>query len=345
LQGNSGVAVAKEPPAAAGDPDAFALWVAFAAGLMALVSTTPLGALRSGVGGRLDAGRTGGGRGVPAPKAPKSNPPKKEKEKEPKKPKARFDDEIAVVSAPPKATKARFDEDIAVVSAPPKATKARFDEEPPPPKPIPAPKLRFDEERVPPRVSPTVAKPRFDEEPFPALVVAAARFDEERDSDPRVPICTPEPRYSFVAGPTPTPSPTPFPSLTTEQLVKGACAVSDAVDPFQTNPAFAGGPGGLKDIIDGMVQTVETTPPTGFWAFELARFVVGVFDGTRKTASTAVSIVCQQVQHEGIYYDVFPIDEKIDEVEDSWSNMTTLQKATTIAIGIGIIATALAIPK
>ena len=95
LQGNSGVAVAKEPPAAAGDPDAFALWVAFAAGLMALVSTTPLGALRSGVGGRLDAGSIGGGRGAGSSKpARRSDPPAKEKEKEPKKPKAtapRFD--------------------------------------------------------------------------------------------------------------------------------------------------------------------------------------------------------------------------------------------------------------
>jgi len=177
MQGNSGVAVATEPPADVPDPDNFALWTAFVAGLMALVSTTPLGALRSGVGGRLDSGATGGGRGAPAPR---SAPPKKEKEKEkePKKPKARFDDEIAVVSAPPKATKARFD-----------------GEPPPPPTPKPAPKPRFDEERVQPRVSTTVAKPRFDEEPKPALVFAQARFDEERDPDPRTATVAGKPRF------------------------------------------------------------------------------------------------------------------------------------------------------
>ena len=108
MQGNSGVAVATEPPPEAGDPEVLALWAAFAAGLMALVSTTPLGKFRQGIGGRLDSG--GGGRSAPAPRsAPPKKEKEKEKEKEPKKPKARFDDEIAVVSAPPKATKARFD--------------------------------------------------------------------------------------------------------------------------------------------------------------------------------------------------------------------------------------------
>jgi len=52
LQGNSGVAVANEPPAEAGDSGVLSLWVAFAAGLMALVSTTPLAKLRQGIGGR-----------------------------------------------------------------------------------------------------------------------------------------------------------------------------------------------------------------------------------------------------------------------------------------------------
>ncbi len=104
LQGNSGVAVASEPPAEVADPGVLALWVAFAAGLMALVSTTPLAKLRQGIGGMLDAG--GGGNYTPVRSAPKSSPPakEKEKEKEPKKSKPRFDDEIAGVTSPPKTT-------------------------------------------------------------------------------------------------------------------------------------------------------------------------------------------------------------------------------------------------
>ena len=92
LQGNSGVVVAPEPPP--NTPD-LTPWVALAAGLMALVSTTPLGALRNGIGGMLTAGTVGVSRkpSAPAPKpapkpAPRSNPPEKEKDKEPKKPAA-----------------------------------------------------------------------------------------------------------------------------------------------------------------------------------------------------------------------------------------------------------------
>jgi predicted double-glycine peptidase len=69
LQGNSGVAVLKEVPA--GAPD-YSPWVALMAGVMALVSMTPLGARRQGVGGRVDSG---GGGGKAAPKsAPKPAP-------------------------------------------------------------------------------------------------------------------------------------------------------------------------------------------------------------------------------------------------------------------------------
>jgi hypothetical protein len=121
LQGNSGVAVASDPPAAAGaDPGVLSLWVAFAAGLMALVSTTPLAKLRQGIGGMLDAG--GGGNYTPIRWAPKSSPPEKEREKEkdkePKTSKSRFDDEIAGVTSPPQATTVRPKDDIALPSTP-----------------------------------------------------------------------------------------------------------------------------------------------------------------------------------------------------------------------------------
>ena len=169
LQGNSGVVVAPEPPP---DTPDLTPWVALAAGLMALVSTTPLGALRSGVGGRLDAGVTGGGRGSPAPRSePRSDPPDKDKEdKKPKKTKGRFDEEIVV--APPK---------------PPKVKKARFDEEPPPPPtPKPTPKPHFDAEPLSPASStprPTAAPIVTPSEQRAARATAtpdSSRRDEER---------------------------------------------------------------------------------------------------------------------------------------------------------------------
>ena len=61
LQGNSGVVVAQEPPAA---PDGSAAdsmpWVALMAGVMALVSTTPLALQRKGIGGHANPPHTGG---------------------------------------------------------------------------------------------------------------------------------------------------------------------------------------------------------------------------------------------------------------------------------------------
>jgi hypothetical protein len=52
-QGNSGVSVATAPPPSAPDPMP---WVALMAGIMALVSTTPFGEQRMGVGGRITSG-------------------------------------------------------------------------------------------------------------------------------------------------------------------------------------------------------------------------------------------------------------------------------------------------
>ena len=63
LQGNSGVSVATAPPPSAPDPMP---WVALMAGIMALVSTTPFGRQRMGVGGRITSG--GGAAPRPAPR-------------------------------------------------------------------------------------------------------------------------------------------------------------------------------------------------------------------------------------------------------------------------------------
>jgi hypothetical protein len=63
MQGSSGVYVAEAAPA--GAPADYAPWVALAAGLMALVSTTPLALQRKGIGGVLTA--PGGGSNASSP--------------------------------------------------------------------------------------------------------------------------------------------------------------------------------------------------------------------------------------------------------------------------------------
>src|SRR3990170_2427597 len=74
LQGNTGVVVAKEPPANAPAP---APWVAMAAASMALVSASGLGLKRKGIGGRIDAGAGT----TPRRSAPASKPASKPKPK------------------------------------------------------------------------------------------------------------------------------------------------------------------------------------------------------------------------------------------------------------------------
>ena len=124
MQGNSGVIVAEEPPLAPdGTPVNAMPWVALMAGVMALVTTTPWGARRRGVGGRADAGGAGGGtksvasKAVPKPVA-KSAP----------KPAANPTPKPPAKASPSPAPRARFDEEPPVPPSPP-----RFDTEPDPP--------------------------------------------------------------------------------------------------------------------------------------------------------------------------------------------------------------------
>ena len=173
LQGNSGVAVLKDVPASAPD---YSPWVALMAGVMALVSMTPLGARRQGVGGRVDSG---GGGGKPAPKpAPKAAP------KPAPKPAPKTAPKPAPKPAPAPAPKPSMKEEKygaePAIAPAPKPTPA--------PKPAPAPRARFDEEPAPapapkaPAVATPVPRARFDEEPpapAPSLFgqIAGAIFD------------------------------------------------------------------------------------------------------------------------------------------------------------------------
>jgi len=218
LQGNSGVAVLKEVPP--GAPD-YSGYVALMAGLMALISMTPLGAKRYGVGGRVDSGGGGGGKvtksapkpapaparkpaPAPAPKAaPKPAPAPKPATVATPAPRVSTKEEkyggepaIAPVAKPTAVNTA--------VSAPaPKSTSPeKYGGEPaiapaskPAPVTISAPKARFDEEPLP---APKVTRARFDEEPAAtAPKVTKARFDAE----PLVPM--PKARFDEEALPTP----------------------------------------------------------------------------------------------------------------------------------------------
>jgi len=205
LQGNSGVAVANEPPAEAGDSGVLSLWVAFAAGLMALVSTTPLAKLRQGIGGMLISGATGGGRGAPAPKpapkpASKAAPPEKDKEKKPKKPAA-----PAPASIGP--SEARFITKVVPEPAPIFPSEARFitKVEPKPVYTEPS-EARFITKVVPEPAPVFPSEARFitKVEPEPAPVFPSeARFIREVSAPPTLaPVPTP-PKPQVTATPQP----------------------------------------------------------------------------------------------------------------------------------------------
>jgi len=128
LQGNSGVFVAREAPVAPdGEPVDALPWVALMAGMMALVSTTPWGSRRPGIGGRVDAGGGGGGKKAspaPAPKsAPKSVPKPAPKPAPKPTPKARFDEEPA--PAPVKANPAPATTGLASTMSPRRLLRCR----------------------------------------------------------------------------------------------------------------------------------------------------------------------------------------------------------------------------
>ncbi len=188
LQGNSGVIVAQEPPLAPdGVPVDAMPWVALMAGVMALVSTTPWGSMRRGVGGRADAGGGGGGKkAAPAPKpAPKTAP----------KPAPKPAPAPAYKPAPAPAPK----------PAPAPAPRARFDEEPPVPRSVP----RFDTEMDPP--SPATAIPTPTPTPVPTATLAPATPTATATHSP---TAAPRPRFDEEQALTPMPTPTPSSTTT-----------------------------------------------------------------------------------------------------------------------------------
>jgi len=326
MQGNSGVAVATEPPAEVADPGVLSLWVAFAAGLMALVSTTPLAKLRQGIGGMLISGATGGGRGAPALKpapkpASKAAPPKKEKEKAPKKPAA-----PATASIGP--SEARFITKVVPEPAPVFPSEARFiTKVVPEPAPTFPSEARFVSNFVPPPPTPT---------PTPGY--PKPRFDEERDPQPQVPVCTPVPRYSLVAGPTPTPTATPVSPVTIADLLGAGCDLASAVDPLQKNPAFVGTNVGVGQMIDEAAAQLGAIPAPNPW-FAVAQLFVTSAKFFKDNVSSAYSFVCEQTDKEGLYYDVLPLDSIASDVAGRWNGFTLPKKIAIGTMAALIIAT------
>ncbi|HET7010461.1 MAG TPA: C39 family peptidase [Anaerolineales bacterium] len=218
LQGYSGVLVATEPPAAAPDPMP---WVALTAAVMALISTSPLGLLRKGIGGRLEEGAGSG------PRKATSSPPKPAP-KSASKPKPR-----PKPAAPRGAIKA----------------EAAFEADPPPAPPTPVPpgvaKAEEEFEATGTPAPPTMLTSRFDEE-GPAVGLS---------SSTPTPIVTqtPRPGGSLTTTPTPpapaTPSPSGsggspgtwisgYPSLPGGNTVRVEEGTFVGKNPFSTGPSY-----------------------------------------------------------------------------------------------------------
>jgi hypothetical protein len=58
--------------------------------------------------------------------------------------------------------------------------------------------------------------------------------------------------------------------------------------------------------------------------------------------STVVNFACQQRDKEGPYYELFPIDQKVQAVKDRWNQMDTRQKV--FVVGVTLLALLIAIP-
>ena len=159
------------------------------------------------------------------------------------------------------------------------------------------------------------------------------------------PMCTKPPSSQVFIGPAPTPppTPTPIPTLSAEDVAHGLCEAADAVDPFSPDPATVGGPD-TGDFIDQAYAAQQTVPygsaPPSFEV--LVRAPIIIAEMLKKGPSTVVNFVCQQRDKSGPYYQLFPIDQKVQAAKDQWNNMDTKQKA--LFIGFTGLALLISIP-
>ncbi len=160
-----------------------------------------------------------------------------------------------------------------------------------------------------------------------------------------VPACTMPPTPQVFIGPAPTkqPTPTPVPPLTGHDVARGICKAADLVDPVMPDPATVGGPD-VGDLIDQAYVAQQNIPyGSATPLFEpLIRVPIIAAKVFKDGPSTVLNFACQQIDKEGPYYELFPIDQKIQAVKDKWNQMDTRQKV--FVVGVTLITLLVAIP-
>ena len=160
-----------------------------------------------------------------------------------------------------------------------------------------------------------------------------------------VPACTMPPMPQVFIGPAPTkqPTPTSVPPLTGQDVAHGICEAADLVDPVMPDPATVGGPD-VGDLIDqAYVAQQNISYGSATPLFEpLIRVPIIAAKVFKDGPSTVFNFACQQIDKEGPYYELFPIDQKIQAVKDKWNQMDTTQKV--LVVGVTLITLLVAIP-
>jgi len=110
------------------------------------------------------------------------------------------------------------------------------------------------------------------------------------------------------------------------------------------DPATVGGPD-VGDLIDQAYVAQQNIPyGSATPLFEpLIRVPIIAAKVFKDGPSTVFNFACQQIDKEGPYYELFPIDQKIQAVKDKWSQMDTRQKVLVV-VGVTLITLLVAIP-
>ncbi len=123
------------------------------------------------------------------------------------------------------------------------------------------------------------------------------------------PLCTPSPQFYWEAAPPSTPTPTPYPPPSLQDVAEGICEAAEAVDPLMPDPATVGGPD-VGDIVDQAYLWQQEVPPNNPYFETLVRTPIIVAKKFKDYGAAGTNFVCQQIEHEGLYYDLFPLDQK-----------------------------------
>lgn len=156
--------------------------------------------------------------------------------------------------------------------------------------------------------------------------------------------CVQTPTPETLIGPAPTPTAMP-PALSGKDVVNGICEAADAVDPVMPNPETVGGPD-VGDLIDQAYiwqQSVPVVSPQSEAVFRLlVRAPISVAKTFKDGPSAVVNFICQQREGAGPYYELFPIDQKVQAIKNWWNGMNTQQKI--FVVGFTVLTLLVAIP-